>query len=196
VVAGIEGVIEPVDRDPIVWQLTAAARERIGSTQGNPIFLAGFMIMVIPLTLARTVEQCGALFGPRSPDIPSQRALPRALLVIAYLLLLALQLMTIVYSQSRGPLIGLAAGLALFGFVYCGVYRTRWMLPAIVGGVAVGLALLMVSGLAGGRLARLGGIRSQLDKGTGQVRALIWQGAVDLLASQPPRMIIGYGPDV
>ena len=72
---------------------TAAARP--GGTLGNPVFLASLLLLVIPLTAARVLS---------GTDSQARRT--------PWLVLLALQLFTVLLTQSRGPLLGLA--LALF----------------------------------------------------------------------------------
>src|SRR5207253_2269274 len=104
------GLIQHLGLDPIDWQLSAAAHERVGSTIGNPIFVGGFMIMVVPLTLARLIEQVprdcfvAALLAMTSRsshcEERSDEAIPRVVLATPYLVLLALQVLTIIYTQS------------------------------------------------------------------------------------------------
>ena len=189
------GLIQHLGRDPIDWQLSAAAQDRIVSTIGNPIFASAFMIMVVPLTLARLIGQCASLFGTPVAGEQSQRHWRNACLASTYLLLLALQLLTIVYTESRGPLIGLAAGLTVFSMICIVRYRTRWMTVTLTAVAALSILFLSAFARSGSRLEQLGGIRSQLEKGTAKTRVLIWQGAADLLAAKPLRTIVGYGPE-
>jgi len=146
---------------------------------------------------------------------------------------LSLQLLCIYYTGSRGPWLGFLAGLYLFGFLGLIMLRARavhvpgmpawgrralawlWSLPVV-------LALLFVIFLAtlnapGSPLAplrqlpgigRLGSIMS-LEEGTNKVRALIWEGSIQMIAPHAPlqypdgrqdrwnpiRPLVGYGPE-
>lgn len=118
-------------------------------------------------------------------------------------LTLSVQLVALLFSGSRGPQVGLMAGLVLFALLAVAVARRRLLaLGLVTTGVALlGLLIVMnlpASPLSGvrslpyvGRLGRL----AELDQGTGKVRTLIWEGAVALLRSDPLRAVIGYGPE-
>jgi hypothetical protein len=117
--------------------------------------------------------------------------------------ILAVQLVALLYSGSRGPQIGLLVGIVLLALLSAAVARHR---RVAVGIVAAGVSLLAVlitlnlpqSPLAGvrnlpyvGQLGRL----LEMNAGTGKVRTLIWEGAVALLRDDPLRAITGYGPE-
>jgi tetratricopeptide (TPR) repeat protein len=189
------GLIQHLGRDPIDWQLSSNSSDRITSTIGNPIFTSAFMIMVVPLTLVRLIEQGAALFAEEPGRAPLRPRWRHVVLAATYLLLLVLQLLTIVYSQSRGPFIGLAAGLTVFVLVCTVQYRMRWTRVAVSGIAVLGVLLCSVWLLPHHRLGQLGTMSAQLEKGTAKVRTLIWQGAADLLVAHPLRAIVGYGPD-
>jgi len=189
------GLIQHLGLDPIDWQLSAASQDRIVSTAGNPIFASAFMIMVVPLALARLIAQCSSVFATPVAGERSHRHWRNVCLTVTYLILLAFQLLTIVYAQSRGPAIGLAAGLTVFLMLCIVRYRVRWMTVAVTGGALLGILFLGAFVGSPNRLAQLGRIRAQLGQGTARVRVLIWQGATDLLAAKPLRTIFGYGPD-
>ncbi|NLG50315.1 MAG: tetratricopeptide repeat protein [Chloroflexi bacterium] len=135
------------------------------------------------------------------------KPMPRFLLLGCYSLILVAQVLTVFFSQSRGPQIGLIAGLGFFVLLLAFVYKRRALLTLIVVAVPLFMALLVAvnvlvtlpnSPLQGipdipyvGRLARL----FETDRGTGKVRLLIWEGAADMLRADPVRTIIGYGPE-
>jgi len=78
-------------------------RERVFSTFGNPIFFAGFLILVIPVTVAALFEETGG-----------KRTRFRYLLGTSLLL----QFIALILASSRGAFIGLAAAavmMAAFG---------------------------------------------------------------------------------
>jgi tetratricopeptide (TPR) repeat protein len=136
----------------------------------------------------------------------------------AYAIILGVQLLCIYLTQSRGPWLGIGVGILVFAAALFFVGRNRdvrWMarIGGIVSGVALAIAIpvialnlltntlnvslptgiteLPVVGRAIDRLSTL----TRTEDGTGKVRTLIWQGATDLIASDPLRAIIGYGPE-
>ncbi len=85
--------------DPFRWE--DAFDGRSGGSMGNPIFLGGYLIMVIPLTFCRLID------GLKVFRSVSDR---RPVLVRACFcgLALVLQVLALLYTESRGPLLGLA----------------------------------------------------------------------------------------
>jgi tetratricopeptide (TPR) repeat protein len=155
--------------------------------------------------------------GPASP-------LTMWLRVGGTLLITGLILLATVYTQSRGPLLGLAAGLFTFFFLLLwqamrraremGATSTaRWMGVALWawGGVTVlALAFLIVFNLSDtpffNRLREqpyIGRFGTLLETryGTGRVRFLIWNGdehaggARELITTDPVRTFVGWGPE-
>jgi tetratricopeptide (TPR) repeat protein len=126
--------------------------------------------------------------------------------VVAYIFILLTQLTTIVFSQSRGPWIGLAVGLFAFFILLIAQLRDQRVRRAV--GLAVvalgllGVAFLGVFNLPNTPLAplkkvpyigRLGTFGE--EAGTRKVRELIWQGVSDMLHADVGRIIVGYGPE-
>ena len=103
------GMIQHFGHDPLPWGGDVQAR--VAGHMGNAIFIAAYLIMVVPLTLGRIVEALGSIL---SDERMSGADIVRA---AAYLFILAIQLLTIYWSGSRGPLIGLAVGLFSFMLV-------------------------------------------------------------------------------
>jgi len=194
-------VVQHFGYDPIQWGTDVTGRAH--GTTGNPIFLAAFLIMVVPLTLARVIDQL-AYLGTR----PRHRVwllshIGSGLPAAAYLVLLAVQLLAIVYTQSRGPFIGLAVGLSVFFIVFALRRGRRWLTVIIATLAIIGSLLLMVFNLQQAPLqplrdrtyvGRFGNLL-ETQSGTGKVRALIWQGATALLAANLVRDLVGYGPE-
>ena len=143
--------------------------------------------------------------------------------LIGYVLVLLIVLLAIFYSQSRGPQIGLLAGLAIFVNVLLvrlqrsaaatasprlGLLRGLTV-AAIAVELAAGAFLLAFNVSDAPFFERLRqvpyvgrfGQFLQTSEGTGRVRTLIWtgdgqgSGAVGLILSNPLRTIIGYGPE-
>lgn len=144
----------------------------------------------------------------------------RLMLLAAYFIILVAQLACIFYTQSRGPLLGLLAGLffflALLGLVKRQVW-VPWLMSALAVGVAIFLILFntvdspLMDQLRQTRyVGRLGRVL-ETESGTGRVRVLIWEGATELVDWHPPlvrpgedggpdtfnalRPILGYGPE-
>lgn len=127
----------------------------------------------------------------------------RFALLGVYSLTLSAQLAATVYTQSRGPLLGLLAAVFVVGLVYLALARRRKSVLAFIGASLAALLALLVMNIPGsplnfvreipyvGRMARL----LETEGGTGRVRLLIWEGSVELVRSDPLRAVIGYGPE-
>jgi putative inorganic carbon (HCO3(-)) transporter len=95
----------------------------------NANVLAGNLVLVFPLALA----------GVAAKPWQSLRKSARILAQILACLVAALMLATLVLTQSRGALVALVAGLALFGLLR---FRwTRYVLPALIVLACIGLVL-------------------------------------------------------
>ncbi len=275
------GIIQHNGLDPLPW--AGDVTSRVAANMGNAIFVAAYLIMIVPLTAARIVQSFGDILGRQESRISD------VLRASGYIFILAVQLLTIWYSQSRGPWLGIVA--SAFVFPYLGLivlerqFRSEggpadgW-LRAILKGVGFGVGSLALAGAlaglavwalegtveiyVGGGLALLvfGGLWlrfiverkgwqwlwigwgsvgltialglllvnvpgplqnkvrqvsplkrlteiTELGSGTGKVRSLIWQGAVDLISVHKPitfpdgstdrlnpiRPLVGYGPE-
>jgi tetratricopeptide (TPR) repeat protein/O-antigen ligase len=140
---------------------------------------------------------------------------------LAMLAIAALLLVVIFFTQSRGPWLGLLAGLFVFFTLLLwlamrveretpryGLWRNLLIahlaLTLLLGGFLVAFNTLdtpvfhsLKSVPYIGRMGRL----LEVDEGTGLVRKLIWLGddkaggAVALIKSDPIRMLIGWGPE-
>jgi tetratricopeptide (TPR) repeat protein/O-antigen ligase len=190
------GILQHYKLDPLPWG--GDVTTRVASTMGNAIFVAAYLIMVMPLTLGRLIQH---LESPSFSE--NEGGVPSFLLASAYMFLLALQGICIVFTQSRGPLVGILVGIFAF-VVVLGVRRgLRWLWgTAIAGAVAFAIFFVMFN-LPGSPLeplqeapyiGRLGKI-FQTESGTGKVRVLIWEGVVDMLQADPVRAVVGYGPE-
>jgi tetratricopeptide (TPR) repeat protein len=145
-------------------------------------------------------------------------AAPRSTLLVAtYTNILSALLMTIFFSQSRGPWIGLASGLFLFVVIYALMRGARQFVFGAIALGALGFAFLLLFNLPNSPLGQLksipyiGRLGSIFDpnEGSGKVRELIWQGDVPLILPHDPlwapatgddvfnaiRPLVGYGPE-
>ncbi len=276
------GIVQHNGLDPLPW--AGNVQTRVASNMGNAIFVAAYLLMIAPLVLVRIVESFQDIL--RRP----QARMSDILRASAYIFTLVVQLLTIWYSRSRGPWLGIAVAMFFFPYLALIVLQkkaladaaktaTPWRLDVLKGvGMGLGtllLAVLLVGlgvligpgslgvyvgggmaalsfggiwlyfvverkgwrwlwlgwitiGLVGatGLLAvnlpgplkeRVGAISSlqrmttilEWDSGTGRVRTLIWEGAMELIAVHDPivfpdgstdkfnvlRPLIGYGPE-
>ncbi|MBN2393061.1 MAG: O-antigen ligase family protein [Anaerolineae bacterium] len=275
------GIIQHNGLDPLPW--AGDVTSRVASNMGNAIFVAAYLIMIVPLTATRIIQSFSDILSRE------EARLSDILRASGYIFIIAVQVLTIWYSQSRGPWLGIVAAAVLFPYLALIMLQRRvltedqqppkaWM--DILKGVGFGLGLLVIAvGLAalamvvlkgktgayvGGGLAVLtfggawlycvverkgwrwlwigwgtvglvaalvlllfnipGFLQTQVRKipelrrlttitelqsGTGKVRGLIWQGAVELITPHAPlkfpdgsedrfnaiRLIIGYGPE-
>jgi len=167
---------------------------RVISTLGNAIFLAAYLAMVVPLTLWRLLES-GAAW--------STWRIRTTIAIVLYGGLLVLQLAAIVFTQSRGPILGLLVELLLFVLLVALLRRQRcWALAGVlVTGVVVAFLLaLNIPGPLGdslrslpyvARFGELAGAGAQ----TVQARALAWDTVLDTVRAEPGRIVVGYGPE-
>ncbi len=162
---------------------TAGARP--GSNLGNPTFLSAYLLLIVPLTVARLINTTGSWY-----------------VRVPWLALLALQLFAAILTQSRGPLLGLVAMLFLLAVTLGGVLRIRSLVVA-----ALGIAVVTAAGLTALNLAPdLQGMvkntplqRFIFTGGqdfTANSRIGIWSMGADAFLNQPLwRQLVGSGAD-
>ncbi len=146
------GILQHYGRDPLPW--AADVTGRVASNMGNSIFVAAYLIMVVPLTLARVVESFSAILTDEK-NTPSNMVL-----ATCYVFILAAQLICIFFSQSRGPLLGLLAGLFSFVLLSLILLRRRAQDQTSLGLRDVGkaIATVLLGGLIGFILGVVGGV--------------------------------------
>jgi len=186
------GIMQHYRVDPLVW--VKGGTYQAESTMGNPIFVGGYLIMVLPLTvwqLARAFRSIRNKQGHIGPSL---------ILFGFYLLLLILQLVCLVFTQSRGPAMGFIAG-ALFFVLLLAVLR-GWRRLGLVA-VGVSIALLAVLGLLNlphSPLRPPKGIilvdrLATISRDIILDRSLIWDSAVNMVMADKMRILVGYGPE-
>jgi hypothetical protein len=134
-----------------------------------------------------------------------------------YIFILAVNLVTIFWSGSRGPWLGLLAGLFFFFVLLSLHWRARTLTLVTVGLAALLGLFLVVLNIPNGPLeplrevpgvGRLGEV-FETEGGSGRVRVLIWTGVIKLMTPHAPlaypdgtvdrwnsvRPLIGYGPE-
>lgn len=174
---------------------------RVSSTQGNPIFLSAFLIMTLPLHVYFMNRSVKTLGQRLRAGISLKRYFPDAAFFLLVLLFFTANLAAIMLARSRGPILGLLMGFFIIA-ILCNLQRGR--IKATVAVIACGAGLLMIIVLLNFndrppqwlvQLPPLKDIVNSLHSRTGLVRAYIWQGIVDLLASNPLGFLVGSGPE-
>ena len=216
----IYGVIQHYAIDPLPWGGDVITR--VSGNAGNPIFLGAHLIIAAFLTLERIFSSFAFLLSPengRDEDTQPVHDIPSALAGGSYLFIFIVQLLAIFWTQSRGPWLGLAAGLYIFVLLLISGLRPSGYRVLTAGWVGLGVtgALLLVlinttnvfPGLA--NIPYLGRLTSILNSegGTGLVRVLIWEGVAEMVSPHEPitfpdgepdrvnliRPLVGYGPE-
>ncbi len=206
------GLVQRNKLDPLPWG--GDVTRRIASNMGNAIFVAAYLIMIFPLVVGRIAESFQAILTEEEANWAD---IPRA---AGYIFIAAVDLIAIWYAQSRGPLLGLIAASYFLFLLLALSSRTKWGAASalvIVTITAVAVGFLAVVNIPGGPLqslqrapwlGRLGEV-FDFERGTGRVRALIWEGMVDLILPHEPirypdghpdpfnglRPLVGYGPE-
>lgn len=131
----------------------------------------------------------------------------------AYFALLIVTILTMLYSQSRGPLAGLLIGaFVLFPIIFWRRKAWKWLIGWLGMGLVLGVLVLLYNLPPGttplepafaqarkvDQLKRLGQFLETED-GTGKVRRLIWATVLEAVGTaaqkEPPRVLIGFGPE-
>lgn len=103
------GIIQHNGLDPLPWAGDVTAR--VASNMGNAIFVASYLIMIVPLTVSRLIASMQAIITEE------KASWGHTILSAVYIFILAIQFLTIIYSQSRGPQIGMLGSFAMMGLL-------------------------------------------------------------------------------
>lgn len=148
------GIIQRNGLDPLPW--AGDVQRRVASNMGNAIFVAAYLIMIAPLTIARLVESFQDILKH------SEKARVTDILrASGYLFILAVQLLTVIYSQSRGPFLGIGLALLLFPYLLFVLLQRQAILAEADSGswkqdLLRGLGFAIVSLLVAGGFVFLG----------------------------------------
>ncbi len=181
---GLYALLQSVGLDPLSW---IGYTGRVLSTLGNPIFLGAYVALVAPLTLYRGLT---LLAAHRAQPTASSRL---GLVWVGSLLLV--QLLSLVLSQSRGPVVAVVIEL---GLLIALLTRRRSLVMGLVGVVAVGALLLAAVNLPGSPLqpVRAWPVVGRLtDWRDANYRDVIWSHVVLLIDARLDRFVVGYGPE-
>lgn len=103
------GIVQKYGLDPLPW--AGDVTSRVAANMGNAIFVASYLIMVIPLTLVRLIQSMTAIIKEE------QASWGHTILAAVYIFALAVQIITIVFSQSRGPMLGVLGASFVMGLL-------------------------------------------------------------------------------
>jgi tetratricopeptide (TPR) repeat protein/O-antigen ligase len=203
------GVLQRYGLDPVPWG--GDVQNRIAANMGNSIFAAAYLIMIFPLAVGKVITVFRKIL------VDEGRLVSNVVRGTIYIFILILDLIAIYLSGSRGPFLGLLAGM-FFLFVLLALHwNKRWLLLTSIGLALAAGVFLLVLNIPNGPLesvrdsawvGRLGHMLD-MDQRTSRVRTLIWQGAAELVAPHEPlqyptggedrlnviRPLIGYGPE-
>ncbi len=161
---------------------------RVFGTLSNPIFLGAYLMMLAPIVVVRAGAAVRA---------------GRTIVASSWIVVLALQLLALWLTASRGPILGLVIGLGALALAAAAVRRKAGTAAAILGLALGGLLLLgllnwrdgPLTGLADapvlGRFAQI----SATTEGSQAVRLRVWDAVARLTAAEPARLATGHGPE-
>lgn len=145
------GIIQRNGLDPLPW--AGDVQRRVAANMGNAIFVAAYLIMIAPLTAAQIVESFRDI-------LRSERARVTDILrASGYIFIFVVQLLTIVYSQSRGPFLGIGVALLLLPYLLFIVLQRRAVAddPAthpwyrdLLSGLGLAIGSLAIAGILAG----------------------------------------------
>lgn len=203
------GVLQRYQLDPVPWGGNVS--NRIAANMGNAIFVAAYMIMVIPLTAGRIAHSFRAILKE------NERLWANVARATGYVFILALQVVAIVLSGSRGPMLGFLVGLYFLLILLTLRSRLRWLSLAALAGPLLAAGVLYVMQIPNGPLKAVCDISGvgrfchllDAESNSALVRKYIWEGALDLVSVHEPiafpdgsddpynvlRPLVGYGPE-
>ncbi|MEE8472107.1 MAG: O-antigen ligase family protein, partial [Dehalococcoidia bacterium] len=179
---------------------------RAGSTIGHPTTLGAYLVPAIALVVGKI-----ARLRVSGPGPPTGRTAPR-LAVLGTLL--SLQLAALLFTNARGPWMGLAALAVLFPAILFITNRSWRALRLEVLLLVLGVVFLiglsqpasLLHGLSDLPFLSRASEMVDLGSGSGRERVVIWEATVDLVMEHPPvvpekglpdwaRPLLGYGPE-
>lgn len=164
-----QGVLEDLPfllRHQTTWRVFATS---------TPDYLAGYLVMLLPLTLALFLQ---------TPGLRAVMPLARNAATVLFGLMLLLQLATLVATGSRFALVSLAVALVVFETALRRARRHGQMLDRTTRGLRVILGIGLV--LAALVFARPVFLRlTNPDPNSGAFRAWTWKGAARMAAANP-----------
>lgn len=203
------GILQRISIDPVPWGGNVS--NRIASNMGNSIFVAAYLIMVIPIGVGRIIQSLTAILHDED------KLWNHIIQASIYIFIVSVNVIAVIMSGSRGPFLGLMAGMVLLVLLLTIYWRVRWATWILMSISLLAVIFLILLNSPNGPLESLRGSSwvgrfSQIfdtEQRTSQVRILIWQGASDLVLPHDPlskpdgsqdsfnflRPLIGYGSE-
>lgn len=156
------------------WQAEFQPTLRIFSTLGQPNWLASYLVLIFPLSLALLIS--------RRESIPK----------IVYGAAAGAILLALILTNSRSGIAGLGLSLLVL-FILLGKKFLKRNLKFVVTISVIGLVILAIFGssVASRFIETKTGVAAGGTE-TGRIRLIVWQGAWNIFKSSP---IIGTGPE-
>jgi tetratricopeptide (TPR) repeat protein len=133
-------ILQQIGLDPL--PVSRMFYGRSSGTMGNPIFLGGYLVMIIPLTICRIIEVIQRMVRDRERT-------PERVVVISCGVVLALQLAALVCTKSRGPVVGLVVAGYVCAFIFFVLNRASRkngpMVPIAAAGLGLVAPLLVIA---------------------------------------------------
>lgn len=206
------GIMQRFGLDTYQWQ-QFFTQTRITSTLGNPIFVGGFLVPIIPLTAAALLH-AGHLLRTARP-----RTSAHWLRTAIYAVSIPLQLLALWYTGSRGPVLAVVPGLMLAGLVLLAVTGRRSLVAMLTAAALASVVFISLLNIPRGplehlrdadtTLGRLGHLLdgSRDSPASTRQRVLIWEGVLQAVLPHAPvafstggsdrwnfiRPVVGYG---
>ena len=168
---------------------------RPGGTLGNPLFIAGYLGLLLPLTAVRCWRARGGHFN-----------------LLLWSALLLLQGCAFLMAQSRGPLVAVIVGMSTLVFLAAGYARARrvfWvaaLLPALAVSIVLAINTLPSAKHWAQGTPVLSRLVFDLDRNAGEATWLasrsaatrlgLWGASTETFAAAPlQHQLLGYGPE-
>jgi O-antigen ligase len=182
VVVAAYGISQYCGWNPLPW--TRTIEGRAFSSLGHPNFLAAYLVLIIPVAVARMATSAAA-----------SRAWGLHLAVVG------VDALSLLLTFSRSGWLGLSVAAACFGWLHVRggaanslVRRGRWVAGVVVAGLALFMLTAFLDPHGWFSYSPLEPIHSFLrgKSATAQVRIAIWNGALHAIRTRP---WLGYGPE-
>ena len=132
------GLLQHFDLDPLPW--AGNTQDRVAGHMGNAIFLAAYLIMAVPLTLSRIIVSFNNILNDE--DMATADVIRSSI----YIFTLAIQLITIYWTGSRGPWLGIGVGIFAFVLILLVALRNAARGEQRFQAIDAGKALVLVLG--------------------------------------------------
>jgi O-antigen ligase/Tfp pilus assembly protein PilF len=179
---------------------------RVGATTGHPTLLGAYLVLTMALLMGKVAH----LWASRREQPPGRVALRLAGLSGLF----SLHLVALLFTNARGPWLGLGAMITVFLAILL-VKNRRWRMLRLAGLLVV-LGLVFSFGLSQSTpplqglsqlpyLSRMAEM-ADIESGSGRERVVIWGATKNLLINHPTvllsgdpvnwaRPLLGYGPE-